>query len=80
MAVEAALDGQGVALALSPLIEADVAAGRLVIPFALTIPSPYAYYLVMSPAMARRPSVAAFSSWVQQELRRSTADHRKSGS
>jgi LysR family glycine cleavage system transcriptional activator len=67
LAVEAALDGQGVALALSPLIEAEVAAGRLVMPFALTIPSPYAYYLVMSEAMASRPSVAAFSDWLQAE-------------
>lgn len=77
LAVEAALDGQGVALALSPLIEADVAAGRLMLPFALTMPSPYAYYLVMSPAMAERPSVAAFRAWVQQEVE---GDSVRSGS
>ena len=67
LAVEAALDGQGVALALSPLVEAEVAAGRLLMPFALTTPSPYAYYLVMSEAMARRPSVAAFSAWLLEQ-------------
>jgi len=67
LAVEAALNGQGVALALSPLVEADVAAGRLVIPFALTTPSPFAYYLVMSEAMAGRASVAAFRDWILGE-------------
>jgi LysR family glycine cleavage system transcriptional activator len=50
LAVEAALDGQGVALALRPLVEADLAAGRLILPFDLAVPSPFAYFLVM-----RRP-------------------------
>lgn len=64
LAVEAALDGQGVALALKPLVEADIAAGRLIVPFPLSIPSPYAYFLVMPAAMLRRPSVAAFRAWL----------------
>jgi len=41
LAVEAALDGQGVALALKPLVEADVAAGRLIVPFEIAVPSPF---------------------------------------
>ncbi len=69
LAVEAALDAQGVALAASPLVDTDIAAGRLFKPFALTTPSPYAYYLVMSPAMAGRPSVAAFRDWILAEGR-----------
>lgn len=67
MAVEAALDGQGVALVPLPLVEADIAAGRLCQPFALSMPSPYAYYLVMPEAMAERPAVAAFSAWILAE-------------
>lgn len=67
LAVEAALDGQGVALALRPLVEADVAAGRLVMPFDIAVPSPYAYYLVMPTVVADRPSVAAFRDWVLAE-------------
>lgn len=67
LAVEAALDGQGVALALRPLIEADVAAGRLVIPFDIGLPSAYAYYLVMPEVVAPRQSVAAFRAWVMAE-------------
>lgn len=67
LAVEAALDGQGVALALRPLVEADVAAGRLIVPFDIAVPSPYAYFLVMAEAVAERSSVAAFRTWLHSE-------------
>jgi len=67
LAVEAALDGQGVALALRPLVEADVAAGRLMVPFDITSPSHYSYFLVMPELIARRRSVAAFSAWLLSE-------------
>ncbi|WP_153130926.1 transcriptional regulator GcvA [Dechloromonas hortensis] len=68
LAVEAALEAQGVALALKPLVEADVAAGRLVVPFEISVPSPYAYYLVMRKAVAERDSVAAFRHWLLGEV------------
>jgi LysR family glycine cleavage system transcriptional activator len=68
LAVEAALDGQGVALALLPLVAADVAAGRLVVPFSLGVPSPYAYYLVMPEALVGRSEVAAFRNWLMGEV------------
>jgi LysR family transcriptional regulator, glycine cleavage system transcriptional activator len=67
MAVEAALDGQGVALASKPLIESDVAAGRLCLPFDLAMASPYGYYLVMPEALAERSSVVAFRNWLLAE-------------
>ncbi|MDD5247697.1 MAG: transcriptional regulator GcvA [Rhodocyclaceae bacterium] len=70
LAVEAALDGQGVALALKPLVEADVAAGRLIIPFDIAVPSAYAYFLVMPQAVGQRPSVAAFRAWLLAEGQR----------
>jgi LysR family transcriptional regulator, glycine cleavage system transcriptional activator len=67
LAVEAALDGQGVALALKPLVEADVAAGRLIVPFEIAVPSPFGYFLVMRKAVMQRPSVAAFRRWLLDE-------------
>ena len=67
MALEAAVAGQGIALAARPLAEADVAAGRLVVPFDLALPSPYAYYLVMAKAIARREPVVAFRQWLLAE-------------
>ena len=76
LAVEAALEGQGVALALPPLVEADIAAGRLIVPFALAVPSPYAYYLVMPEVIAERPSVAAFRNWLLAEASESNNELR----
>ncbi len=67
LAAEAALDSLGVALTLRPMVEADIAAGRLIIPFDIPLRSPYAYYLVMQEAMARRPAVAAFHDWLLAE-------------
>jgi LysR family glycine cleavage system transcriptional activator len=67
LAVEAALAGQGVALALTLLVEADLAAGRLVIPLDIAAPSPYAYFLVISEAVAHRPAVEAFRHWLLNE-------------
>lgn len=67
LAVEAALDGQGVALALKPLVEADVAAGRLLVPFKMSVPSPYSYFLVMRKVVADRGSAAAFRNWLLAE-------------
>jgi LysR family glycine cleavage system transcriptional activator len=69
LAVEAALDGQGVALAMRPLVEADIAAGRLVVPFDVALPSAYAYFLVMPEVVGQRPSVAAFRTWLLEEGR-----------
>jgi LysR family glycine cleavage system transcriptional activator len=67
LALDAALDGQGVALALRPLVEAEIAAGRLIIPFDIAMASPYAYFLVMPEQLSRRTSVAAFSAWLLDE-------------
>ena len=67
LAVEAALDGQGVALALKPLVENDVAAGRLIVPFEIAVTSPFGYFLVMRKAVAHRHSVAAFRAWLLAE-------------
>jgi LysR family glycine cleavage system transcriptional activator len=68
LAQEAAMEGQGVALALRPQIEADVACGRLVIPFDISMPSNYAYYLVIPQAIVERAVVCAFRDWLQVEI------------
>lgn len=68
MVIEAASDGQGVALALKPQVEADLAVGRLVTPFPISMPSAYAYYLVMAEAVAEQPTVVAFREWLRREF------------
>ena len=46
LALQSAIDGHGVALGRSVVVEADLAAGRLVKPFELAYPVAFAYYLV----------------------------------
>jgi LysR family transcriptional regulator, glycine cleavage system transcriptional activator len=65
-ALEAAISGQGVALSLKPLATADLAAGRLVIPFAIALPLKISYYMVQDQG-APDKRVDAFRDWVMEE-------------
>jgi len=68
LALAAAVDGQGIALVSTPLVSADLAEGRLISPFNLSVGQRYAYYLAIPLAMAARPAVAAFREWLLQEV------------
>jgi LysR family glycine cleavage system transcriptional activator len=67
LALVAAVDGQGVALASRPLAATEVAAGRLVCPFDISLDQHYAYYLVSPEAISGRPAIAAFRHWLLAE-------------
>lgn len=67
MMLQAAMDGQGVALGGSVLVDDDIAAGRLAAPFALKLASGFAYYLACPVAAAERPRIKAFWRWVLEE-------------
>jgi LysR family glycine cleavage system transcriptional activator len=67
LALVAAVDGQGVALASRPLAATEVAAGRLVCPFDISLDQHYAYYLVSPEAISGRPAIAAFRRWLLAE-------------
>lgn len=73
LALQAAMDGQGVALGDSTLAADDLAAGRLVRPFRVALPGPagFGYHLVYPPAALERPLVKAFRDWVLAEVRES---------
>jgi len=60
----AAANGMGVALGRTPLIESDLAAGRLVEPFDQRIQSPGRYWLVAPAATAERPPLRALRAWL----------------
>jgi LysR family glycine cleavage system transcriptional activator len=63
-ALQAAIDGLGVAMGIRPYIDDDLAAGRLVAPFALTVPKGMGWYLVHRPARATEPGFQAFRDWI----------------
>ena len=68
MTLQAAVAGQGVALAGSALIADDLATGRLVRPFGdLAVRSPYAYYIVCPEATAACEKVVVFREWALAE-------------
>lgn len=67
LALQAAAEGLGVALAMDVLAAADIAAGRLVAPFNLSVPLPLAYYIVSPAARSRLRPVVAFHAWLLQE-------------
>jgi LysR family glycine cleavage system transcriptional activator len=67
--IQAAVDGLGVALSQHALAGDDLAAGRLVRPFDISLPTEYAYYVVMPEVSAERPKIAAFREWLKDEAK-----------
>lgn len=67
LAVEAAIEGLGVTLAMKPLVSAEIQAGRLANPFDVTAPTSYSYYLVTPDTQAQNRSVQAFREWLLAE-------------
>lgn len=71
LVLQMAAEGQGVALTRRVLAADDLAAGRLVRLFDITLPSDYAYYVVAPPHYFSRPKVKAFRDWLFAEVERS---------
>ena len=65
LALEAAAAGMGVAIANRAFVENYLKDQRLVIPFEVELASHSAYYLLYSEDALKRPSVAAFRSWIR---------------
>ena len=70
MLLQAAVAGQGVAIARGVLAADYLKEGRLVRPFELSLPLDYAYYLVCPRASANDPKVEAFRDWLVAEVAR----------
>ena len=72
LSLEAASQKLGVALALRPLVNADIASGRLCAPFDVEVTPGSAYYLVCPEVIADRPAVAAFRKWLLEQVKTGT--------
>jgi len=72
LSLEAASQKLGVALALRPLVDADIAAERLCAPFDVAVRPPSAYYLVCPEVIADRPAVTAFRKWLLEQAKTPT--------
>lgn len=68
MAIQAAVEGHGVTLGGSVLVEDDLATGRLVKPFQLSCPVAFGYYLASPATSAHHRRVVAFREWMIAEV------------
>jgi LysR family transcriptional regulator, glycine cleavage system transcriptional activator len=68
MALQAAIDGLGVALGRSHLVETDLAAGRLVVPFDLALPADAGFYVVAPEETADTPKIGLFRDWLMRSV------------
>ena len=64
LVIQAAIDGQGVALGRSVLVADALLRGDLVRPFSISIPCVYSYYLVCTEPLTEDPVIAAFCAWI----------------
>ena len=69
LAIQAAPGGMGVALVQGPLVEAELASGRLVVPFGLQLPSEMGFYIVAPEPNADRPEIALLRAWLLDHAR-----------
>src|SRR5688572_25426725 len=67
LAIDAAVAGQGVALARSALASLDLAAGRLVRPVPEAAPARLGYRSVCDPASSSLPKIARFRAWLLEQ-------------
>src|ERR1700692_3062502 len=65
LTVQAAIDGSGVAMGRTSYVEADIAKGRLVVPFKIALPVDAGFYLVSPEGKADPAKLAAFRQWVK---------------
>ena len=67
MVIDAAIDGQGIALARTTLAATDLINGRLVRPFAEALRLSKAYWIVCPKATSALPKITTFRDWLLAE-------------
>jgi LysR family transcriptional regulator, glycine cleavage system transcriptional activator len=77
-ALQAAIDGLGIAMGIRPYIDDDLAAGRLVAPFELSVPKGMRWYLVYRGFQTEQRDFAAFRRWIMRAAARPASRGRGS--
>src|SRR5258708_7281485 len=68
--IQAAINGQGIALGRQPLVNDLIHSGALVAPFRGAVVGSRAYFLVESPTASGKPHVHQFVEWLLDEINR----------
>jgi DNA-binding transcriptional LysR family regulator len=77
--IAAALSGQGVAMGIGRLVGSLIEEGRLVAPFAKSVVSQRAYFVVSSSLTGARPHVKAFVDWLVEAAKTVSIAHGGAG-
>ena len=67
--IQAAIEGEGVALGRTPLIKRLLESGALVAPFQGRVAGTREYFIIVAPHAAARPPVRQFVAWLRTEIR-----------
>ena len=76
MAMEAAIDAQGVLLSMERLARIDIAEGRLCIPFDMRLPLKHAYHVIRPTSTRNYKAVSQFTDWLLAEAEADTESAR----
>ena len=68
LALQAVLDGQGIAMARQPFAATDLASGRLIKPFDLSVNEPASWFQVTKNDAKPNSAIDLFIKWLQQEI------------
>jgi LysR family glycine cleavage system transcriptional activator len=77
MVIDAAINGQGIALARTTLAAWDLLNGRLVRPFPDSLPLSKTYWIICPKATSNVPKIVTFRNWLLSEA---AEDARRLGS
>ena len=80
MVIDAAIDGQGIALARTTLAAWDLINGRLVRPFAEALRLSKTYWIVCPKATSNVPKIVTFRDWLLAEAAQDLRQLKKGGS
>lgn len=67
LAYQAAIEGIGIALGMKALVAADIAAGRLVVPYDFELKTETGFYMVYSRAASQHGALMNFRDWIVGE-------------
>jgi LysR family transcriptional regulator, glycine cleavage system transcriptional activator len=68
LAIDAAVAGQGIALARTALASLELISGRLVRPLQEAVPAEFAYWIVCRKSAADAPKISQFRSWLIEQV------------
>ena len=80
MVIDAAVDGQGIALARTTLAAWDLINGRLVRPFTEALRLSKTYWIICPKATSTLPKIVTFRDWLLAEAARDVRHLQKLGS